>query len=118
MKDDRMYLLHIRDALGNIREYTTPGREAFFNDRKTQDAVIRNLEIIGEAVKHMSASLKATHNTIAWKQIAGMRDRLIHDYFGVDLNLVWDVVASELPQLERKTNQILGHPEKPTGPNS
>lgn len=88
MKDDRMYLLHIRDALGNIREYTAPGREAFFNERKTQDAVIRNLEIIGEAVKHMSASLKATHNTIAWKQIAGMRDRLIHDYFGVDLNLV------------------------------
>ncbi|MEZ4277570.1 MAG: HepT-like ribonuclease domain-containing protein [Nitrospirales bacterium] len=74
--------------------------------------------MIGEAVKHMSASLKSSHTTIPWKQIAGMRDRLIHDYFGVDLNLVWDVVASELPQLERKTNQILDHPDKPTEPNS
>ncbi len=66
----------------------------------------------------MSASLKATHTTIPWKQIAGMRDRLIHDYFGVDLNLIWDVVASELPDLERKTSQILDKPDKPTKPNS
>ena len=66
----------------------------------------------------MSASLKAEHTTIPWKQIAGLRDRLIHDYFGVDLNLVWDVVAIELPELERKTTQILDNADKPTGPNS
>jgi uncharacterized protein with HEPN domain len=64
------------------------GREFFFKDRKTQDAVVRNLEIIGEAVKHLSASLTTSHPAIPWKQIAGMRDKLIHEYFGVDLNLV------------------------------
>ena len=107
MKDDRVYLLHIRDSLANIQEYTKPGRELFFQDKKTQDAVVRNLEIIGEAVKHLSASLTTTHPSIPWKQIAGMRDKLIHDYFGVDLNLVWDVVATGLPEFNRQIMEIL-----------
>ncbi len=107
MKEDRVYLLHIRDALTNIQEYTSSGREFFFKDKKTQDAVVRNLEIIGEAVKHLSASLTASHPSIPWKQIAGMRDKLIHEYFGVDLNLVWDVVATGLPDLNRKISEIL-----------
>ena len=107
MKDDRVYLLHIQDSLGNIREYTNSGREFFFKDRKTQDAVVRNLEIIGEAVKHISPSLTMSHPSIPWKQIAGMRDKLIHEYFGVDLNLVWDVVATGLPEFDRKISEIL-----------
>lgn len=106
MKEDHVYLLHIRDALANIQEYTSPGREFFFNDKKTQDAVVRNLEIIGEAVKHLSASLTTSHPSIPWKQIAGMRDKLIHEYFGVDLNLVWDVVATGLPELDRTISEI------------
>ncbi len=61
MKEDRVYLLHIRDALANIQEYTSSGREFFFTDKKTQDAVVRNLEIIGEAVKHLSDSLTTSH---------------------------------------------------------
>ena len=81
MKDDRIYLLHIRDAIRHIVEYTATGKESFFADRKTQDAVVRNLEIIGEATKRVSLSLKAAHPDIAWKPIAGMRDKLIHDYF-------------------------------------
>ncbi len=107
MKDDRVYLLHIRDSLTNIREYTDPGREFFFKDKKTQDAVVRNLEIIGEAVKHLSASLTTANPPIPWKQIAGMRDKLIHEYFGVDLDLVWDVVATSLPEFERQISHIL-----------
>ena len=111
MKDDRVYLLHIHDSLANIREYTNSGREFFFKDRKTQDAVVRNLEIIGEAVKHLSASLTTSHPSIPWKQIAGMRDKLIHEYFGVDLTLIWDVVATGLPDLNRTISEILNSPE-------
>ena len=102
MKDDRIYLLHVRDAIQHILEYTTSGKESFFADRKTQDAVVRNLEIIGEATKRASQSLKESHPDISWKPIAGMRDKLIHDYFGINLQLVWDVVERDLPALKAK----------------
>ena len=69
MKDDRIYLLHILDAIRQIVEYTAAGKESFFADRKTQDAVVRNLEIIGEATKRVSLSLKTAHPDIAWKAI-------------------------------------------------
>lgn len=112
MKDDRIYLLHIRDAIQQILDYTQPGRASFFADRKTQDAVVRNLEIIGEATKRLSQSLKDAHPDIAWKPIAGMRDKLIRDYFGINLQLVWDVVDRDLPALERKITQLLEFLEK------
>ncbi len=107
MKDDRIYLLHIRDAIRQIVEYTAIEREAFFADRKTQDAVVRNLEIIGEATKRLSLNLKAAHPDIAWKPIAGMRDKLIHDYFGVNVQLVWEVVERDLPILSEKVQDLL-----------
>lgn len=107
MKDDRVYLLHVRDALEAIATYTVAGRDAFMADRKTQDAVIRNLEIIGEAVKRLSASLTNAHPGVRWRQIAGMRDKLVHDYFGVDLDLVWGVVERELPTLRREVDAML-----------
>lgn len=102
MKRDHAYLLHVRDAIEAIVAYTTGGRAAFNADRKTQDAVVRNLEIIGEAVKRLSAGLTEAHPDIPWRQIAGMRDKLIHDYFGVDLDLVWEVVELELPRLQNR----------------
>ena len=98
MKDDRPYLLHIRDAIERIFQYTAHGEKAFLADAKTQDAVVRNLEIIGEAVKHLSAGLRDANPEIPWKQIAGMRDKMIHDYFGVNLQLVFDLVRLELPR--------------------
>ena len=107
MKDDEAYLLHVRDAIDAIVGYTTGGRSEFNRDRKTQDAVVRNLEIIGEAVKRLSADLTAQHPDIPWRRIAGMRDKLIHDYFGVDLDLVWEVVRQELPTLRRRVESIL-----------
>jgi len=107
MKDDRIYLLHVRDAIQHILEYTASGKESFFADRKTQDAVVRNLEIIGEATKRVSASLKDAHPDISWKPIAGMRDKLVHDYFGVNLQLVWDVVERDLPAFKLKVTQLL-----------
>lgn len=107
MKDDRIYLLHIRDAIQHVEDYTKGGRDEFFNDRKTQDAVVRNLEIIGEAVKNLSAQLKSSHPAISWKRIAGMRDKMIHEYFGVNLNLVWDAVDRDLPDLQQRIAEIL-----------
>jgi uncharacterized protein with HEPN domain len=107
MKDDRIYLLHVRDAIQHILEYTATGKEGFFADRKTQDAVVRNLEIIGEATKRVSTSLREAHPDISWKPIAGMRDKLIHDYFGINLQLVWDVVERDLPALKLKFTQLL-----------
>ncbi len=87
--------------------YTAEGKESFFSDRKTQDAVVRNLEIIGEATKRVSITLKEAHPDIAWKPIAGMRDKLIHDYFGVNLQLVWDAVERDLPILKQKIDRLL-----------
>ena len=88
MKDERTYLLHAIAAIDAIQSYTTEGREAFFADGKTQDAVIRNIEIIGQAVKGISDATRARDTAVPWRQIAGMRDKLIHEYFGVDLALV------------------------------
>jgi uncharacterized protein with HEPN domain len=85
---DEAYLLHIQDSINQILEYTREGKELFFSSRLIQDAVIRNLEIIGEATKQLTLEVKAKQPSIPWKQIAGMRDMLIHDYFGVDLNIV------------------------------
>ncbi|MBX3324480.1 MAG: DUF86 domain-containing protein [Nitrospira sp.] len=73
---------------------------------------MRNLEIIGEATKHTSQPLKDAHPDVSWRAIAGMRDKLIHDYFGINLQLVWDVVERDLPTLERKTAQLLDFLEK------
>ena len=99
-KDPQVYLAHIRDAIGAIRDYTKDGKDAFLRDRKTQDAVIRNFEIIGEAVKSLSPELTAKHESVPWKSIAGMRDQLIHHYFGVNLELVWGVIENRLDDLD------------------
>jgi uncharacterized protein with HEPN domain len=105
--DDRAYLLHASDAVDAILEYTQGGRDAFFADRKTQDAVIRNIQVLGQAVKGVSRQTRALDPDIPWRQIAGMRDKLIHEYFGVDLALVWDVVERELPSLRARIDALL-----------
>jgi len=107
VKDDRVYLLHIQDSLDRIAEYTADGRDVFLADGKTQDAVIRNIEIIGEAVKNLSSAHKDSHPSIPWRRIAGMRDLLIHHYFGVKLETVWAVVESELPDFRAAVARML-----------
>lgn len=107
MKADRIFLLHIRDALRDITAYAEPGEEAFHKDRKTQDAIIRKLEVIGEATKRLSPELKRSRPDIPWRQISGMRDKLIHDYFGVDITLVWSVVVNIVPQFSLCIEQLI-----------
>lgn len=111
MKDNRAYLLHIQDSIKRIILYTRPGKRAFLSDPKTQDAVIRNLEVIGEAAKNLAPGFKAKASGIPWKSMAGMRDKMIHEYFGVDLEIVWVVVHKELPRLLKQIESALK--EKP-----
>jgi len=105
--DDRPYLLHIRDAIDRIRSYTHQGKDAFLTSSLLQDAVIRNLEIIGEAAKRISPSTKTQAAEIPWHLVAGMRDGLIHGYFGVDLEIVWSVVDQRLPELAEVVDRLL-----------
>jgi uncharacterized protein with HEPN domain len=88
VNDDRAYLQHIRDALDDIARYSDVRREAFFAERMRQDAILRKLEVIGQAVKSLSDTTKSRQPHIPWKQIAGPRDKVIHDYFGVNLDIV------------------------------
>ncbi len=102
MKADEPYVLHILDAIVKIREFCKGIDSAgFARDERTREAVIRKLEIIGEAAKHLSSEFKNNRNTVPWSRIAGMRDKLIHGYAGVDYDIVWNVIENELPELER-----------------
>jgi uncharacterized protein with HEPN domain len=105
---DGDFLRDIQEAVGRIRTYTDAMvYEQFLADIKTQDAVIRNLEIIGEATKNLSAQLRMEHPDVPWKGMAGIRDRLIHHYFGVNLDIVWNIITVELPLVESRVEKIL-----------
>lgn len=104
---DHLYLQHILDAIQKIDLYIQVGREEFFGLSHWQDAVVRQLEIIGEASKGLSADLRAKHTDIPWRRICGLRDVLIHNYMGVDLNAVWEVTQTQLPILKIRIQAIL-----------
>ncbi len=103
MKSDNLYLYHILEAMGRIRDFVRDGREAFMSDLKTQDAVIRNLEVIGEAGKRLSIETK----DIPWRRMAGFRDVLTHRYEGVILEEVWAIVEGPLPDIEQRIATLL-----------
>ena len=107
-RGDAEYLADIREAIQRIENYTTGlTYEQFLADGKTQDAVIRNVEILGEAAKRLSAGLIAAHPVVEWKGIAGMRDKLVHEYFGVNLDILWDVLTTKLPPLRAQIERII-----------
>ena len=107
MKDDRLYLHHMLERCRRITRFIMPGREAFMATEELQDAVIRNVEVIGEAAKRVSAETRGRLAPLDWKAICGMRDVLIHDYIGVDLDEVWNVASSRIPQLQAALEQFL-----------
>jgi len=100
-KEPIEYLKHIRDESGYILSITSKGitKEEFLNDETLKRAVTRSLEIIGEATKKIPADFKIKWNNVKWKEMAGMRDRLIHDYIGVNYSIVWDVIINKIPEL-------------------
>lgn len=107
-RDDSVYLRHIMDAIGQIEKYTKAiDRFTFHQDRLIQDGVIRQTEIIGEAVKNLSKDLRDKYPAIPWQDIAGMRDQLIHEYFGVELDIVWNTVTDDLPAFKQSIEEIL-----------
>jgi uncharacterized protein with HEPN domain len=107
-RDDRVYLEHIRDAIDRIEQYTKGLDEPGFKDNLLiQDGVIRQLGIIGEAVKRLSEPFRKAHPSIPWQNIAGMRDKLIHDYFGIDVATVWLTVQQDIPPLKAEVLKSL-----------
>lgn len=107
MNRDHVYLRHILGAIGRIESYVSVGRDVFMATSHWQDAVIRQLEIIGEATKRLSEDLRSGHGEVPWRRIAGLRDVLIHNYMGVDLAAVWQVTQRDLPVLKRRVQVIL-----------
>lgn len=107
-RDSRIYLEDILDAARKIAAYTgSLSKAAFLEDEKTIDAVVRNLEVIGEAVKKIPEDLRTQHSVVEWKKIAGLRDILIHEYFGLDAEIVWDIVQNKVPALDREVRTML-----------
>ena len=107
MKDDTIYIDHILKSIDNILEYTKGfNKKRFSENTLIQDAVIRNFEIIGEATKKISNAFRLSYPEIPWKEMAGMRDKLIHDYLGVDIEVIWKSIKDDLPTLKRLIGNI------------
>ena len=110
MRRDDLFLEHILDSINAIEAFTEGvNRPRFLKERFIQSAVIREIAVIGEAAKNVSAETRKRHGDIPWKKLSGMRDKLIHAYFAVDLTLVWDTIKQEMPKLKAEIIQILRH---------
>lgn len=110
-RDTRVWLIDIIEGCNRIAEYTAGmDASAFRADQRTLDAVVRNLQIIGEAVKHLPEDVRIGAPSIEWRKIAGLRDILVHAYFGIDDEIIWDVVRTKLPELAKAVKELLARP--------
>jgi uncharacterized protein with HEPN domain len=106
-KDPRVYLVQILECIQRIEMFTSDGMTAFYQDERTQDAVLHNLAVIGEAAKRVDMAYRAQHPTIPWRSMSGLRDVLIHQYDRVRLELVWAAVENSLPALKEEILKAL-----------
>jgi uncharacterized protein with HEPN domain len=107
VKEDSIYLNHILDSIRRIEEDTGGGREKFLGTHTLQDAVLRNLQTLSESAKRLSDPLKTSHPEIEWRRIAAFRNILVHDYLGIDLDRIWQIVQLDVPQLKRAVAALL-----------
>lgn len=112
-RDSTDYLQDILDAVNNIEEFVDDmSFEQFVKDKKTLYAVVRSIEIIGEASKNIPDSVKAKYTELPWKKMTGMRDKLIHGYFGVNVETLWKAVKENIPPLKKSIQKMLEDQEK------
>jgi uncharacterized protein with HEPN domain len=103
--DDRMRIAKIRECIENIETYTAKDEKSFYRDTKTQDAVLRNFQILGQAIKDLSNDIKREYPA-DWAKAAQFRDKITHDYFSIDLEIVWKAIVQKLPPLRQTIDQI------------
>ncbi|AFM26877.1 HepT-like ribonuclease domain-containing protein [Desulfomonile tiedjei] len=113
MKDDRLYLVHILDCIDRILHFTIDGKNAFLADRKTQDAVLRNLHTLSESIRRISTDTKLKYPEVPWREISAFRNVVVHDYLGIELERIWDIVERDLPSLKMQIKSILDESEGP-----
>ena len=106
-KDDLVFIKHVLESIVAIEDFTKNiQKRALFSDRLRRSAIVREIEIIGEAVKNISNPTKEKYSEVEWKKIIGTRDKMIHNYFGVDLNIVWYIVKKDVPILKKQIQKI------------
>jgi len=119
MKKDKAYLQDVLEAISDIEKFIEGvTQEEFYKNKEKQYAVLRALEIIGEATKNLSKELRIEYREIPWRDITGMRDKLIHEYFGVKLELVWGTIKQNLPELKKQIAEILEEMNKEENKNT
>lgn len=107
MKDDRLYLNYILESIRRIEKHRRPGRRRFLASHTTQDAVLRNLQTLAESTQRLSDEVKATQPQIPWDDISGFRNVLVHDYLGIDLEIIWGIMQHEIRELKTATQAML-----------
>lgn len=112
MKDDPVYLKHILESIRRIEEDTREGRERFLRTHTLQDAVLRNLQTLSESAQRLSEPLKAKRPEIEWKRIGAFRNILVHDYLGIDMDRIWEIVQRDVPESKRAVSGLLGSVEQ------
>jgi uncharacterized protein with HEPN domain len=108
MKDDRLFLIHIRECIQRIESYVAgKDKQQFLDTTLVQDAVLRNLQVLAESTQRLSDSAKESAVEVDWFKIAGFRNVLVHDYLGIDIEQVWNILDKDLPELKRQVEKLL-----------
>jgi uncharacterized protein with HEPN domain len=114
MKDDRFFLIHIRETIARIKKFTSGGKQEFLESELIRDATIRNLQVLAESTQRLSDDFKQQHPEIDWQGMAGFRNVLVHGYLSIDLERVWNVIEQQVPDLSRKLHEVFrGLPSPP-----